>query len=357
MKLYAERVAAAVKSRWEVVHVHPWDGPVDWRRPRLLAKGLEYLARYVVYPLSCARQCPADIFHVVDHAYGHLVPWLPSRRTVVTCHDLMLLKLARGDFGPFGVPRVPLALFRFSTRFLHRATRLVADSRATADDLVTHLGIPRNRIAVIHPGVDPVFGPPPDPAARVVARARFGLDHRPALIHVGKNSFYKNLEGVLRALAFLGGPTRRAPLLLKAGEGLTPGQWALARGLGVEGCVREVGILAAEDLRALYWAADALVFPSLWEGFGWPPLEAMACGTPVVCSARGALGEVAGDAAAIVDPDDPAMIAAAVKRILGDPVYRGDLVEAGLAQVHRFTWNGAGDALCEVYEAVRDGVK
>jgi glycosyltransferase involved in cell wall biosynthesis len=352
MKLYAERVAVAVGGHWEVLHDHPWDGPLDWRRPRLFAKGLEYIARYVVYPLSCATRSQADIFHIVDQAYAHLVPWLPGQRTVVTCHDLMLLKLARGDFGPRVVPRVALAFFRFSTRFLHRAVRILAASRSTAEELVAYLGVPRDRIVVVHPGVDSVFGPPGDPVMRVLARERFGVDRQPVLVHIGGNAFYKNVEGVLRALALLCGSAGQTPLLLKAGAGLTPGQWALARELGVKDSVREVGVLSGEDLCRLYWAADVLVFPSLWEGFGWPPLEAMACGTPVVCSDRGGLREVAVGAAAIVDPGAPAVIAAGVRRILADGTYRRELVEAGLARVQGFTLERFGLALREVYETV-----
>jgi glycosyltransferase involved in cell wall biosynthesis len=356
MKLYAERLAAAVDDRWEVQHVRPWGGLAAWPTPSVLGKGLEYAARYMVYPLSLAGRRRGDVFHVVDHAYAHLVACLPATRTVVTCHDLMLLKLARGDFGARGpVPRVALALLTFATRFLGRAARVIAVSQAAAEDLVRHIGLPRERIAIIPHGVDPMLGLSPDSNARAKARARLGLESHPVLLHVGNHWFYKNLEGVLSALARLRGSNGKAPLLVKAGDRLTPSQHALARALGVEDRVLEVGHVPFEELRALYWAADVLVYPSLWEGFGWPVLEAMACGTPVVCSDRGALGEVGGEGVAVVDPDKPGEIADAVERVLSDGEYRRRLVEAGLERARKFTWERAGAELCEVYEAVAAG--
>lgn len=354
MKLYADRLGRALDGWCIIEDVRPWCVPT-WRARRagIAVKGLDYCVRYGVYPARLLGR-RSDVFHIVDHAYAHLMLCLPTRRTVVTCHDLTLLKVANGEFGTATTtPSVASRLFQFSVRFLRRAGAVIAVSHATAQDLIKYLDILPERIHVIHSGVDRVFRPPADSHVRSVARVRFALDDRPVLLHVGTNWFYKNLEGVIRALALLRtGTTSRDPVLLKAGKRLSPTQCELARSLGVTGHIRELDFLAPEELQAAYWAADVLVFPSLWEGFGWPPLEAMASGTPVVCSDRGALGEVVGQAAAIVNPEDPRDIARTVHRVLNDDPFRARLVRAGLDRVKQFSWERAAEQTYRVYETV-----
>ena len=354
MKLYADRIVGALGGRCQIEEVHPWSPPTSPRsRLPLAGKGLEYIARYAVYPLSLLGR-RGDIFHVVDHAYSHLLLCVPPRRTVVTCHDLVLLKLANGEFGRFPTaPSGALRLFQFSVRFLRRAARIVAVSSSTADDLVKYLDIPRDAIQVIHSGVDPIFAPPANPSLRSAALARFDLGDRPVLLHVGNNWFYKNLEGVIRALALLQrGNGGRGPILVKAGKGLSPAQRSLAKALGVGNQIRELGTVSAEDLQAAYWAADMLVFPSLWEGFGWPPLEAMASGTPVVASNRGGLAEVVGDAARLVKPEEPEDIAGGIEDVLTDQRLRKSLISRGLERARVFSWQRAGEQLYQLYRAV-----
>lgn len=354
MKLYADRLTHAMDGRCAVESFWPWTPPASSRPGlRVPFKTLEYLARYVVYPVSL-RHRTADVYHVVDHAYGHLIPPLPMRRTVVTCHDLMLLRLAAGEFGrTFRRCRLAAALLRFSVGFLRRAAVVVTVSQATAGDVVRRLGVSPERVRVIPHGVDPLFQPPPDADSKRRAREQLVPGERPVLLHVGNNWFYKNVEGVMRALALLRTKdARRDPILLKVGKGLSPSQRELARSLGVTDCIRTLGCLSSGELRAVYWGSDVLVFPSWWEGFGWPPLEAMASGTPVVCSNRGALGEVVGEAAAIVRPEDPSDIASAVQRILSDGQFRDTLIRAGHDRSRQFTWERAARQTYEVYEAV-----
>jgi glycosyltransferase involved in cell wall biosynthesis len=311
-----------------------------------------YLSRYLAYPLRVAR-LQGDVFHVVDQAYGHLVAVLPRRRSVVTCHDLTLIKLARGEFGDAApVSKSAILLLRLSVAFLRRAARIVAVSRATAVDVQEHLRVPAERVEIVYSGVDAHFVSPPNASAKAAARRRFDVDGRPTWLHVGTSSFYKNLETILQALANTAEKGREAPVLLKVGQGFSASQRALIKRLGIESRVREIGLLDPEELCAAYWASDVLVFPSLWEGFGWPVLEAMACGTPVVCSSRGALGETAMGAAALVEPQDSSAISEAVRRVLSDAEYRLELVRMGLDRVRQFTWERAGEQMCAVYETV-----
>jgi glycosyltransferase involved in cell wall biosynthesis len=355
MKLYADRLTEGLNNRCAIENVVPWQPPSISNRPRLgvTAKALDYVARYGIYPPSLLGR-RGDIFHVVDHAYAHLLCCLPASRTVVTCHDLMLLKMARDNFGPsYAVPPVASRLLSFSLRFLKRAALVIADSQATANDLVKYLKMPQRQIRVVHLGIDPVFGPPSGVDERLAARSRWGLDGQRVLLHVGNNWFYKNLEGIIKTLAVLQDTSReRCPVLLKVGKGLTLEQRKLARELGVEGRIRELGVLNNEELQTVYWAADVLVFPSWWEGFGWPPLEAMASGTPVVCSDRGSLAEVAGDAALIVNPEEPEVIADAVTKVLDDETRRRSLIQKGLQRAQQFTWERAAEQTFQVYREV-----
>lgn len=354
MKLYADRLAQALSGRCQVENVIPWNltyaSANGWS---VTAKALDYIARFGVYPPSLLGR-RSDIFHVVDHAYSHLLCCLPSRRTVVTCHDLMLLKLSKESFGPSHVsPRMASRFLNFSLAFMKRAAVIIADSQSTADDLVKYLNISREQIRVVHLGIDPTFATPPTPDARLAAREGWRLDGQRVLLHVGNNWFYKNLEGVIRALALLQRESGdNGTILIKVGKGLTADQRNLARDLGVLSSIKELGVLNAEELQRIYWAADVLVFPSLWEGFGWPPLEAMASGTPVVCSDRGALNEVVGDAASIVNPERPEEIADAVKKLLDDESLRQTLILKGLRRAKHFTWERTAEQTFQVYKEV-----
>jgi glycosyltransferase involved in cell wall biosynthesis len=156
---------------------------------------------------------------------------------------------------------------------------------------------------------------------------------------------------VLKATAVLRAG-RDDVVLVKVGKRLTREQRELAEKLGVADCVRELGVLSGEELLTVYWASDLLLFPSWWEGFGWPPLEAMASGTAVVCSDRGALGEVVRGAALVVNPEEPESIADGVARVLGDEGLRRSLVESGLRRAGEFTWERAAAQTFRVYEEV-----
>lgn len=354
MKLYADRLTQELGNHCAVESVFPWRPPPISNKSRrgMTDKALDYVARYGIYPPSLLGR-RGDVFHVVDHAYAHLLCCLPARRTIVTCHDLMLLKLARDNFGsPYIAPAIASRLLNFSLRFLKHAAMVIADSQATADDLVNYLKIPKEQIRVVHLGIDSTFAPPSDPHERRTARVRWGFDGQRVLLHVGNNWFYKNLEGVIKALAVLQENSTESSILIKVGKGLTSEQRKLARELGITERIRELGVLNNEELQTVYWAADVLVFPSWWEGFGWPPLEAMANGTPVVCSDRGSLGEVVGDAALIVNPAEPEAIADAVASVLGDKTLRQSLILKGLERAKQFTWERAAEQTFQVYREV-----
>jgi glycosyltransferase involved in cell wall biosynthesis len=271
---------------------------------------------------------------------------------VATIHDVMPLQFPRlfrpwfRTYAAFVIPRLA-----------RLARAVITVSQAAKGDLVHYLGLAPERITVIPHGVDPCFAPLPrdDPAAAAVRR-RYALPEAYVLA-VGSVEPRKNLPRVLEAIRLLRDrPATRDVALVHSGpEGFRPEDVGRAvRALHLDGAARFLGYVPAEDLRALYAGARALVYPSLWEGFGLPVVEAMACGCPVITSRVSSLPEVAGGAAVLVDPESAEDIAAAVAQLWASDDARADLVRRGLDQARRFTWHAAARATLEVYDAAVD---
>lgn len=285
---------------------------------------------------------------------AHVVPLAGAPPSVVTIHDLGYLA-----FPGAHTARRRLELDLTTRWSLRAARRVIAISRATKDDLVSHYGADPARVSVVHHGLGTAFRPARDPGVP----ARHGL-REPYFLYVGTVQPRKNLERLIEAYAALGsllaGETaageRRpaAPLLAIAGRRgwLTEAIERRAAQAGVAGRVRFLGYVPDEDLPALLSGATAFVFPSLYEGFGMPVLEAMACGAPVLTSATSSLPEVAGDAALLVDPADTGAIAAGLARLAADEALRADLRARGMARAAQFSWERcARETLAVLLEA------
>jgi glycosyltransferase involved in cell wall biosynthesis len=231
------------------------------------------------------------------------------------------------------------------------ARKVIADSVATKVTLERYTSVPPDRIAVVPLGVGGAFRRLPDDGLNL--RASIDVSGRPAvLLHVATKYGYKNTEGLLHALAELRSRLERDAILVRVGAPLSPDEMQLAARLGVAGAIRYVGVVDDETLIQWYNAADLFVFPSLWEGFGWPPLEAMACGTPVVASDVPAIAEVVGDAGILVPLHDPAAFARAAERVLMDPALAATLRQRGIARASHFTWARSAAATVAVYDEV-----
>jgi glycosyltransferase involved in cell wall biosynthesis len=231
-----------------------------------------------------------------------------------------------------------------------RSDRIIVDAASTREDLHTHLGIARERVDVVPLGVSPA--PPVTPTPEAELRARLGLGAGPVLLSVSAKRPHKNLARLLDAVAQI--PAERRPMLVLPGYA-TPHEAELrerATTLGLDGSVVFCQWLSAEDLEGLYALAAAFAFPSLYEGFGLPVLEAMARGVPVATSARGSLAEVAGDAALVFDPEDPAAIRDAIERLLGDPELAAALRAAGRERATLFSWERTAQLTAAAYERV-----
>ena len=277
------------------------------------------------------------------HSLATTGPGRGRFKRVVTVHDLIYKVHPEAHFGVISVGMsvlVPLSV--------KRADRVIAVSQSTGADLVQHLRVPQGQIDVIPNGV----GTPPVGVGlgEAALRERLGLGERPIVLCTSAKRPHKNLLRLLDALAAI--PGERRPLLVLTGYP-TPHENELrarAAQLAITGDVRILGWVPQEELEGLYSAAGCLVFPSLYEGFGLPVLEAMARGLPVACSNRSSLPEVAGDAALLFDPEDTSAITAAIEKLLSDPAERARLGAAGREQAARFTWDACARATVVTYE-------
>jgi glycosyltransferase involved in cell wall biosynthesis len=280
-----------------------------------------------------------DLFHATDH----VLPYLAGVRTVFTLHDLTF-RLCPETHSPANRWYLTVMM----GRFLRAAGAIVAVSECTRRDAMRLYGLEESQVRVIYPGVGPQFRPA-DPGEVAAIRRRYGLPEQ-LILYVGTIEPRKNLPVLLRAYSALRQRGCEHHLAIVGREGWrSHGFWQTLRDLGLDGEVLMPGYVPDADLPALYAAAEVFVFPSLYEGFGLPVLEAMACGTPVVCSAASSLPEVAGQAALLVPPKDVGALAGAIERLLGDPALRARLRAEGLARARRFTWEAAARATQEVY--------
>jgi len=283
------------------------------------------------------------------HLPAGLGPMAGSFPAVVTVHDVM----------PIRFPYLFRPWYRYYAgavmpRLARRAHAVIADSNASKGEIVEWLRVPAERVSVVPLGVDPVFRPlaPDDPWAADVRR-RHDLP-RDFVLVVGAIEPRKNLPRVLEALRQVRAhPGAPAPTLVHAGpEAWRPEAVAGAvRHLGLADAVRFLGYVPVEELRALYGLARVFVYPSLWEGFGMPVLEAMACGCPVVTSNVSSLPEVAGDAAVLVDPRSTEDIARGIAAVWCDEGLRSRLAPRGLARAAQFSWARAARETAAVYDA------
>ncbi len=333
---YAAALADALRLQENIEVV-----PINWGRDPVMRVHRRLLWQQFHLPLRARRQ-HVDLLHVT----GFDAPiWRPVP-TVLTVHDLI------GMLFPGNLP--PIARFYWS-RWLpwsaRRASHIIVDSGCTGRDLVRLLRIPEERISVVPLGVDRRFTPQPSEAVSAV-RTRFELPDRIAL-YVGTIEPRKGIDTLLAAWATLAASRPGVSLVIAGKPGwYTDRLHVRVRQLGLEKHVHWTGYVPAAVLPALYSAAEVFVFPSRYEGFGLPPLEAMACGTPVVSSSAAALPEVVGDAGLLVPPDDVPALAGALQRVLAEPALRAELRARGLRHASAFTWQRTAAQTRAVYEAV-----
>ncbi|HSK45740.1 MAG TPA: glycosyltransferase family 1 protein [Candidatus Binatia bacterium] len=285
--------------------------------------------------------------HKVDlfHSPHFLLPLIRPCPAVATIHDVIYMA-CRED-----LPSLAGRLYYRSmmTACSRMATRIMTDSEHSKAEIIHYLKTDPSKIEVVYPAVDPLFRAGVDPTEVASVRSRFGMD-RDYLLCVGIYKPRKNHVGLLKAFQLLLKSGVQSQLVI-AGP-LAEGESVLrrlAQDLGIAQRVVFSGFVSDAELRALYWGARVCVCPSLYEGFGFTVLEAMACGTPVVCSSATSLPEVAGRAALYSDPHKPEEMASQLLRAFSDDSIRASLISDGRANLLRFSWEETARQALEVY--------
>jgi len=280
------------------------------------------------------------------HAPVNVVPLLSSVPAVVTVHDLAFMAMPERF-----LPAKRRYLEAFTRLTMRKARHVIADSAHTRDDLIRLLDVPPERVTAVPLGVNGDFRPPDD-AAKAAFRTRENLpDHY--LLYLGTLEPRKNLVALVRAYARLRQSGLDWPLVLAGGKGwLYEDIFQAVEESGLTEHVRFPGYVRYEDQPLWYGCATTFVYPSTYEGFGLPVLEAMACGTPVVCSNASSLPEAAGNAALLVDPHDEGALVAAVTRLAADEALRADYSQRGLARAALFPWSRTAEETVGVYARV-----
>lgn len=263
---------------------------------------------------------------------------------VVTIHDILFLK--------FGGQRIKKALFKPWIKFIaSRVARVLTDSDHSRRDLENSLGFDSADIEVIPLGVSPSFSPSARAGSETLAETLgFSKNY---ILSITNFLAHKNDECLVRAFAELA-PQEPSLTLVMAGRAAAPTRHlkALVKRLGLEERVAMPGLIADKDLPALYAGARVFAFPSLYEGFGLPVLEALASGVPVACSSATSLPEVTSDAALLLEPTDPSDWAEGIRRLLSDEPLRKTLIEAGRARASQFSWRNSAARILSVLEEV-----
>jgi glycosyltransferase involved in cell wall biosynthesis len=275
---------------------------------------------------------------------------------VVTVHDMANI-FYEPEHSSF---RMQLRRFRFG-RGLRRAARVVAVSEATKRDVETVMGVPSNRITRVYNAPDPAFynrASGPGAQEQQLILERYQIQY-PFILYAGNIRQHKNIPRLVEAFAVVREQLAAHPIykdlrLVIIGDTISqhPAVRQTVIKSRVENVVRFLGFVPFETLRCFYESAAGFVFPSRYEGFGLPPLEAMACGTPVVCSNVSSLPEVVGDAAILVNPENVFDIARGINDMLLDEELRARLIRRGREQAARFSWNWTGRQVLEIYQEV-----
>lgn len=332
--------------------LNPWQTIPKWAAAAVRASnGL--MVQVSASPFSLAQQwkIPRKLQPVdpdIYHSFTSFMPYRLSVPTVLAVHDLIPIHLPR-----YNSSRARL-FFRFCMSLALRSTRrVISNSEATRRDFLDYYHLPEDKIVTIPLAAGEAFHPPiPQEISRVCSK--FDLPES-YILYLGSNKPHKNLPFLVEAWARIAGDHRSEDFKL-----VIAGNWdprypqarQLASRLDLSGSISFLGPIPDEDLPGLYGGASLFVFPSLFEGFGFPVLEAMACGTAVACSRTSSLPEVAGNAAVYFDPLDLDEISGVLPATWNDPALLQDLRERGLERVENFSWRRAARQTVQVYKEI-----
>ena len=306
--------------------------------------GAYSLREQLTIPMDLRRE-RVDLFH----APHYVLPPLTPCKSVVTIHDCIHLRFPQylPNRLAYGYARASLWIAT------HRATRVLTVSEASKRDILRYFHVPESKIDVIYNGIDEQFGERPADEEMRRVRERYQLQD-PFVLYAGNIKPHKNLERLIEAFHTLRKNGFEHVKLLIIGDEISkyPTLRRAVHRYKLHHNVRFLGFVSDKTLACLYRLAAVFVFPSLYEGFGLPPLEAMASGTPVITSNQSSLPEIVGDAAVLVDPYEPDAIYGAMRRVLTEPALAQSLSERGLARVKEFSWARSVRRVREIYDEV-----
>ncbi len=287
---------------------------------------------------------PVDLFH----SPNFILPPVRRAKSLLTVHDLSFIRHPQG-----AVDKLRRWLNKVVPRSVARADHILADSHSTKADLIEIFGVEPGRITVVGAGVEDRFRPVTEEATKEAVRRRYRLPPHKFILGLGTLEPRKNFTGLIAA--FNHAPVRETHhLVIAGGKGwLYDDIFAAAAASPVSERIHLIGFVADEDLPTLYSLADLFAYPSHYEGFGIPVIEAMACGTPVVCADNSSLPEVAGSSALQVPATDTSALAEALQRLTTDAGLRQQAIAAGFTQAKTFSWPAAAARLLAVYERFR----
>ena len=323
-------------------HETPLVTQKNFRRATLFAPVHHRFEQYVLSAELYRFQL--DLLHLPDFIPPLYSPW----KTVITVHDLAFL------YYPHFLTAESAAYYGQIDKAVVRADHIIVPSKHTKRDLTAQLGVVEEKISVIYEAANPSFGPLPVEPTRAEIIAKYQIPSSYVLF-VGTIEPRKNVSGLLRAFAYLQRKyeINDVGLVIAGAKGwLFDETLDLVSELGLEESVYFLGRVTDEDLHKLYVGARCHVHAAYYEGFGLPPLEAMACGTPTIVSNVSSLPEVVGDAALLVDPKEAEEIAVAIYRLLTDDRLHQELAEKGLQRAKIFSWNRAAEKTLDVYRRV-----
>jgi len=275
-----------------------------------------------------------EILHFADPYTGHFLYFLKNKNVIVTCHDIY--HTVYNDYK--GLQNF---LYNFSIRGMLKAKYIIADSENTKRDIIKYLRYPSERIKVIPLGVD-------HNKYKKVAYKADKKNH--IILHVGGGGSHKNVHGLIKAFYKLKRKHTNVKMI-QAGEPEKVYR-DLIRELGLQNDIQFIGFASEKEVIKLYNMADVFVFPSYYEGFGLPPLEAMACGCPVITSNTSSLPEVVGNAGIMLNPNDIEGLANAIYEVLNNEGLREDMIKKGLDRAKLFSWKRTGEETYKVYEEI-----
>lgn len=335
----------AAGAKTEELPVLPGEN-FSWRPTRVSSKWLARLWHRagIRLPIETITG-PVDLYHATDFV---LPPTRRGARTLLTVHDLSFVRVPSA-----ASPPLKAYLDAVVPPSVEAADHILADSEATKTDLIELYRTPADKITVLYSGVNPRFQRVVDADGLQSMRLKYGLANTSYVLSVGTVQPRKNYSRVVEALAALRQMGHCLHYVIAGGSGWLEDELeATIERTGMGDYVRLLGLVDDANLPALYSGARMLAMASLYEGFGLPVLEAMACGTPVITSNLSSLPEVGGDAALLVDPHDSEAIREAILRLETDAATRTRLIKAGYQQAERFSWERAARQLKAIYDDI-----